>query len=120
MSPKRFRAALVHYIDMDGSIFVLKPMRSSSGLMKKGENDAGSSSKVSIRFQTDRAEVLMDPAYAPSHERIMKRLNRSYFRSRFVGFEKPILDRPGAPIIYASNHSGMAFPWDGMALYRCF
>jgi 1-acyl-sn-glycerol-3-phosphate acyltransferase len=60
----------------------------------------------------------LDPAYAfRITSRIMQRLNESYFRSRFVGFDKPIRGKhPGAPVIYASNHSGMAFPWDGMAL----
>ena len=60
----------------------------------------------------------LDPAYAfRVTSRIMRRLNESYFRSRFVGFDEPIRGKhEGAPVIYASNHSGMAFPWDGMAL----
>ena len=60
----------------------------------------------------------LDPAYAfRITSRIMRHLNKNYFRSRFVGFDKPIRGKhPGAPVIYASNHSGMAFPWDGMAL----
>jgi len=60
----------------------------------------------------------LDPAYAfRVTSRIMRRLNESYFRSRFVGFDEPVRgSHPGAPVIYASNHSGMAFPWDGMAL----
>lgn len=60
----------------------------------------------------------LDPAYAfRITSRIMRHLNKNYFRSQFVGFEKPIRGKyPGAPVIYASNHSGMAFPWDGMAL----
>jgi len=60
----------------------------------------------------------LDPAYAfRVTSRIMQRLNQDYFRSRFVGFDNPIRSKhAGAPVIYASNHSGMAFPWDGMAL----
>ena len=60
----------------------------------------------------------LDPAYAfRITSRIMRHLNKNYFRSRFVGFDEPIRGKhPGAPVIYASNHSGMAFPWDGMAL----
>lgn len=66
----------------------------------------------------DESTASLDPAYAfRVTSRIMRRLNESYFRSRFVGFEKPIRGKhAGAPVIYASNHSGMAFPWDGMAL----
>ena len=60
----------------------------------------------------------LDPAYAfRVTSRIMRRLNQSYFRSRFIGFDEPIRGKhAGAPVIYVSNHSGMAFPWDGMAL----
>ena len=66
----------------------------------------------------DREMPDLDPAYAfRITSRIMRHLNKNYFRSRFVGFEQPIRGKhPGAPVIYASNHSGMAFPWDGMAL----
>lgn len=69
-------------------------------------------------FKESPDDNLMDPAYAfRITSRIMKRLNKNYFRSRFVGFDEPARGkRPGAPVIYASNHSGMAFPWDGMAL----
>jgi len=60
----------------------------------------------------------LDPAYAYRvTNRIMQGLNDHYFRSRFVGFDEPIRGKhAGAPVIYASNHSGMAFPWDGMSL----
>ena len=86
-------------------------------------------SSAAVCLEDDRAPVDMrvieggeihslDPAYAfRVTSRIMQRLNQNYFRSRFVGFDKPIRGKhAGAPVIYASNHSGMAFPWDGMAL----
>ena len=59
----------------------------------------------------DREMPDLDPAYAfRITSRIMRHLNKNYFRSRFVGFEQPIRGKhPGAPVIYASNHSGMAF-----------
>lgn len=42
-------------------------------------------------------------------------LNDVYFRSSFVGFEDhPERVKPEHPVILASNHSGMAFPWDAM------
>ncbi|MFK7971488.1 MAG: 1-acyl-sn-glycerol-3-phosphate acyltransferase [Bacteroidia bacterium] len=41
----------------------------------------------------------------------------TYFRPRFHGFEKmPERSNPERPLIFASNHSGMAFPWDAMVL----
>ena len=41
--------------------------------------------------------------------------DKFYFRSRFIGFESiPERNNPDRPLIYASNHSGMAFPWDAM------
>ena len=47
---------------------------------------------------------------------VMNIIDDVFFRSVFVGFDEPIernnLDHP---VILASNHSGMAFPWDAMA-----
>jgi 1-acyl-sn-glycerol-3-phosphate acyltransferase len=46
---------------------------------------------------------------------IFSKIGKYYFRSKFVGFEKtPERNRPDVPIILASNHSGMAFPWDAI------
>ena len=40
-----------------------------------------------------------------------------YFRPRFIGFESfPKPNNPKRPLIFASNHSGMAFPWDAIML----
>lgn len=44
-------------------------------------------------------------------------LDKTYFRSVLVGFENlPKRNNPDVPLIFAGNHSGMAFPWDGMVL----
>lgn len=44
-------------------------------------------------------------------------LSDYYFRPIFIGFENlPQRNNPGVPLIFASNHSGMAFPWDGIML----
>ena len=41
--------------------------------------------------------------------------DKYYFRVRYIGFDKiPERNDPERPLIYASNHSGMAFPWDAM------
>ncbi|MDZ7359689.1 MAG: hypothetical protein ONB46_03025 [candidate division KSB1 bacterium] len=46
---------------------------------------------------------------------VLDPLNQYYFRSEFVGFEPfPQRNHPERPLIFASNHSGMAFPWDAI------
>lgn len=46
-------------------------------------------------------------------------LQASYFRPVFVGFEEmPERNDPDHPVILASNHSGMAFPWDAI-IFGC-
>ncbi len=48
-------------------------------------------------------------------ENVLGRISDYYFRPRFIGFEElPQRNNPKRPLIYASNHSGMAFPWDAM------
>ncbi len=42
-------------------------------------------------------------------------LNLTYFRAKFIGFEDyPSPMDNNKPLIFAGNHSGMAFPWDAM------
>lgn len=53
----------------------------------------------------------------------LTRLLKLYFRPVFVGFEEaPVRASEDRPLIYACNHSGMAFPWDaimfGSGLYK--
>ncbi|RYU77174.1 lysophospholipid acyltransferase family protein [Hymenobacter persicinus] len=46
---------------------------------------------------------------------ILQLLDRVWFRSELVGFDDyPQRNNPDRPLIFASNHSGMAFPWDAM------
>lgn len=50
-------------------------------------------------------------------KQVIKFLEDYYFRPSFIGFENlPKRNNPEAPLIFASNHSGMAFPWDGIIL----
>jgi len=58
----------------------------------------------------------IDPAYAESLvKNVLGPINREYFKSRFIGFENlPERNNPGRPLVYVSNHSGMAFPWDAI------
>ncbi|MDX1902564.1 MAG: hypothetical protein SFU27_00275 [Thermonemataceae bacterium] len=48
---------------------------------------------------------------------VISLLDKTYFRSVLIGFEEqeyPQRNNPERPLIFASNHSGMAFPWDAM------
>lgn len=67
-----------------------------------------------------------DEKYTKSLEiNILNQLNKHYFRSRFIGFgDDPQRNNPDRPLLYISNHSGMAFPWDaimlGAGLFKMF
>ena len=48
-------------------------------------------------------------------ENLLQLLDRVWFRARLVGFDPfPQRNNPDRPLIFASNHSGMAFPWDAI------
>lgn len=48
---------------------------------------------------------------------IMKPISDYWFRSEFIGFDNyPKRNNPDRPLIFACNHSGMAFPWDAILL----
>lgn len=50
-------------------------------------------------------------------DKVVYKLGEEYFRFRFIGFDEfPKRNNPDRPLIFASNHSGMAFPWDGIIL----
>ena len=88
----------------------LKLQRTSTrGLSDKQLNDLVEQNK-SIKNQYYDVEYV---------ESIMKHiatgLVANYFRPTFIGFDDyPQRNHPDVPLIFASNHSGMAFPWDAM------
>ncbi len=46
---------------------------------------------------------------------ILSKMDKYYFRSRLIGFENyPERNNPERPLLFLSNHSGMAFPWDAI------
>lgn len=48
-------------------------------------------------------------------KQVLEPLDQCYFRSQFIGFDPfPERNNPERPLIFASNHAGMAFPWDGI------
>lgn len=58
-------------------------------------------------YDEDMAKLLV--------QKVMPILKDIYFRPAMIGFEDmPERNNPKHPIIFISNHSGMAFPWDGM------
>lgn len=58
-----------------------------------------------------------DAAYCRTLEtRVLAPIFQHWFRPRFIGTDR--IPREG-PVILAANHSGMAFPFDGMVLDAC-
>lgn len=57
-----------------------------------------------------------DPDYVRSaNKHLMDTIANDYFRAEFIGFDgNEERVHPERPLIYASNHSGMAFPWDAI------
>jgi len=58
-------------------------------------------------------------------KQVMNLINDVYFRARLIGFDEwEERNNPDAPLIFVSNHSGMAMPWDAVSfvamLFRKF
>lgn len=48
-------------------------------------------------------------------ENLIKPISDIWFRAKWVGFDDfPERNQPDRPLILATNHSGMAFPWDAI------
>jgi 1-acyl-sn-glycerol-3-phosphate acyltransferase len=46
---------------------------------------------------------------------VLSHVSNVWYRPQFVGFDKlPLRNNSEAPLVYATNHSGMAFPWDAI------
>lgn len=46
---------------------------------------------------------------------VLSHISNVWYRPKFVGFdEMPKRNNPEAPLVFATNHSGMAFPWDAI------
>lgn len=49
-------------------------------------------------------------------QKILTPIREVWYRAKFIGFENfPLRNNPDSPLIFATNHSGMAFPWDAIA-----
>lgn len=46
---------------------------------------------------------------------VLNHIRKVWYRAEFIGFDDlPKRNNPDSPLIYATNHSGMAFPWDAI------
>jgi 1-acyl-sn-glycerol-3-phosphate acyltransferase len=53
------------------------------------------------------------------NDSVLSIISDAYFRPVYIGFdEMPERNNPDCPVILASNHSGMSFPWDAM-IFGC-
>lgn len=74
---------------------------------------------ISSRVRQSRLDTV-DQYYDPEYARsvcinVLDFLDKYYFRAKMVGFDTmPHTENPDTPLIYAGNHSGMAFPWDAL------
>ncbi|UZR93039.1 hypothetical protein [Chondrinema litorale] len=60
-------------------------------------------------------EYLDLPFAIKLNEEIIDFLANNYFRVEYIGFDDPPeRNTSNHPLIFTSNHSGMAFPWDGI------
>lgn len=58
-----------------------------------------------------------DEEYTRSLFKLLAPIRSLWFRSKFIGFENfPQRNNPERPLIFACNHSGMAFPWDAIVM----
>ncbi|WP_299462091.1 1-acyl-sn-glycerol-3-phosphate acyltransferase [uncultured Microscilla sp.] len=72
-----------------------------------------------IKDNTHIFEEFFDLDYAKSLAKLLEPIDKYYFRATLIGFDEelgefPARNNPKRPLIFVSNHSGMAFPWDGM------
>lgn len=69
-----------------------------------------------VRANQKTVTQLTDRAFAVNLvKQVLDPLDQCYFRSEFIGFDPfPERNNPDRPLIFASNHAGMAFPWDGI------
>jgi len=73
-------------------------------------------SKTDVKDTAYTVSPKFDPSYSKSlAENLMAPIDQRYFQCRFIGFDTPAeRNNQDRPLIYISNHSGMAFPWDGI------
>lgn len=74
-----------------------------------------------LKQRIDRNQHVLTEYFSPEfvktlNENVLQHIiNPTYFRPVFVNFDEKIeRNNPKHPVILASNHSGMAFPWDAI------
>ena len=70
---------------------------------------------LSILVKTNHNNYFRFDFIRAINDQLFHILDDVYFRPEYIGFDKlPERNNPDHPVILASNHSGMAFPWDAM------
>ena len=83
------------------------------------------SKKKKFRFDLTEEEIKENTVVVNKHfdreytielvKNILSPIAKIWFRVKYVGFEDfPQRNNPERPLIFITNHSGMAFPWDGI------
>ena len=84
------------------------------------KKDIRSISEAELSQLVDENKVIYNEYYDHNYlksimDNVCVFFDKYYFRVKFFGFDNiPERNNPEHPLIYASNHSGMAFPWDAM------
>lgn len=90
--------------------------RDQINLLKKSYRELNAEEiDLAVELNKQIIHADFDPKYTEYlNEEILTLLNL-YFRPQFIGFEElPGRVSEDVPLIYACNHSGMAFPWDAI------
>jgi hypothetical protein len=90
------------------------------------KQEISQTAKINENFQVpdaneiDENKKIYDEFYDSDYTKgicklVVSPIDTLWFRSILIGFENfPQRNNPERPLIFATNHSGMAFPWDAM------
>ena len=94
----------------------MKDSQPENQLEEKKDNDLTEPTEEIKKHQYIYYEYF-DKGYTTGLFDILKPISDNWFRSEFIGFENyPERNNPERPLLFACNHSGMAFPWDAILL----
>ncbi len=76
-----------------------------------------SADELAQAIEINKSQILgyFDETFSRNVVKEVSYFLKIYFRPEYIGFDElPERSNPDRPLIYASNHSGMAFPWDAI------
>lgn len=91
--------------------------------MKKKQKEINNQTKSDkIKEKISDYNQFFNPEYTINIvNNIIYPINKVWFRSEYIGFENfPQRNTNQAPLIFITNHSGMAFPWDAIMFNQRF